>query len=110
MVAINITLSLFLFYLCAILTQTQEIIELFVSSYGIDGDQCGDETNPCGTLYHSSKVINEMAVNQATVNVIDGQNRTEISNYYVLNNSDNYDPCLPIPFHKKIIKIIFNPD
>ena len=66
------------------------------------------KTKKGGTLYYVSLLINNPDPSQYTldfninetihINVIDGQNKTEISKYKELNNTNNWNPCLPMPF------------
>eukprot|EP01084_Bolivina_argentea_P152182 265507_1 len=64
-----------------------------VSKNGIDSSDCGNETNPCGTLYKVSTFKGEYS-DDLEIYVLDGQNTTEIINYVALNNTYNYDPCI----------------
>eukprot|EP01084_Bolivina_argentea_P287748 493754_1 len=71
-----------------------------VSKSGIDSPDCGNETNPCGTLYKVSTLISKGYWKDhldVEIYVLDGQNTTEIINYVALNNTYNYDPCILKP-------------
>ena len=44
-----------------------------------------------------------------TIYIIDGQNITQIKQYMQLNNTNNWNPCIPMPFDNSIdIILIFN--
>eukprot|EP01083_Nonionella_stella_P046425 124337_1 len=87
--------------------------EIHVSKKGSDHSSCGDATDPCGTLYKASLEINatDILYYMWTVGAIfvDGQNETDINQYISSDNTNNYDPCLPIPFDPtRHIFIMFN--
>eukprot|EP01084_Bolivina_argentea_P319466 554121_1 len=112
-------LPLFLFF-SAIYTvsQTQNFIEYFVASNGLDSQQCGNLTYPCGTLYQTSILINtqQLSNEEYNITVINGQNLNEIIKYHTFNinninntnNTNKYNPCFPKPFNsRKNIEISF---
>ena len=52
-----------------------------------------------GTLYHASILINSgFSDIHHQIYVIDGQNITQINDYKQLNNTDAWNPCIPMPF------------
>eukprot|EP01084_Bolivina_argentea_P032524 60186_1 len=81
---------------------------LFVSRNGMDSNQCGNWTNPCGTLNEASYHIKISTLQNAIINVIDGQNETDIASWNTMNDT-RLDPCLPLSFPSdKSITITFN--
>eukprot|EP01084_Bolivina_argentea_P281231 481144_1 len=99
------------FTICCMILEvvtTQDFVQ-FVSRNGRDNNECGNQTNPCGTLYTASIHIKQSTFENCIINLIDGQNETEIINYNTLNNTNGFNPCLPIPFSSnKSIIITFN--
>eukprot|EP01083_Nonionella_stella_P066591 175475_1 len=72
--------------------------QIFVGRNGYDHVSCGTRTNPCGTLFMASKILNETSTERHDIYVIDGQNETQIETYLASQTITTYDPCLPIPF------------
>eukprot|EP01084_Bolivina_argentea_P236226 397254_1 len=98
------------FFTAVVLISTVRSIEYFISESGIDDPLCGNETDPCGSLYAVSLLINKTWNEYDEIYIIDGQNDSLLMTYFILNNTNSYDPCLPIPFDKsKTINITFNP-
>eukprot|EP01084_Bolivina_argentea_P239805 402981_1 len=67
---------------------------IYVSKNGLDSNPCGSSLEPCGTLFFASKLVNK----NVRELFIDGQNETQIMNYYKQPNQ-LYHPCLPQPFN-----------
>eukprot|EP01084_Bolivina_argentea_P085015 153684_1 len=77
---------------------------VYVSTHGVDVEDCGSFTKPCGTLYFGSTLL-DIWSNISTIYVVDGQNESIIQSYIdnIKNNNntnDNstnkyYSPCLP---------------
>ena len=70
-------------------------------------------TKKGGTLYYVSLLINNRSEDTTFyVNIIDGQNVTEISKYKQLNNRNNcsWNPCIPMPFGDVHITFLSNND
>eukprot|EP01084_Bolivina_argentea_P271002 460959_1 len=86
----------------------------FISKDGIDTNTCGDVSNPCGTMYYTSYLMKQnKGIDPIEIYLIDGQNETEIMQYLINNNTNNYDPCLPMPFNyneftSRAVNITFN--
>eukprot|EP01084_Bolivina_argentea_P267607 454312_1 len=79
---------------------------VFVSRNGTDSDECGNCTNPCGTLFGATTY--NKTLESLIINVMDGQNEAEILLWNTINNL-TYDPCLPSPFNSiKSVTITFN--
>eukprot|EP01084_Bolivina_argentea_P047931 88365_1 len=77
----------------------QQSQNYYIAKYGSDDQpMCGNITNPCGTLYFVSSCIQNSLNSEFVIIVMDGQNKSDINQYHQLQNTDNYDPCLPIPF------------
>ena len=56
-----------------------------------------------GTLYHTSMLINNIngsgfELDVYVIYIIDGQNATQIEEYKQLNNTNKWNPCIPMPF------------
>eukprot|EP01084_Bolivina_argentea_P157515 274480_1 len=70
----------------------------FISKSGINNPACGNQQNPCMSLYYVSTLITLLSINSTNedyiINIIDGQNYTTNSQ----TNTTVYNPCLPIPF------------
>eukprot|EP01084_Bolivina_argentea_P309866 536024_1 len=81
----------------------------FISEHGTDASLCGNQLNPCATLYFASILINEGVNNHNEIYIVDGQNITQILFYQQLNNTHNWDPCIPTRFYgNKSLAITFN--
>eukprot|EP01083_Nonionella_stella_P105403 303163_1 len=80
--------------------------EYIVSTNGLDSTGCGNWTNPCGTLYFASTLVEQSEIEQATLYVLDGQSETDIVQYHM----NPYHPCFPPPLGSENITITFNPD
>eukprot|EP01084_Bolivina_argentea_P221127 374601_1 len=103
MSAIFRSLALF----CLLLLHTQSN-SYFVSKNGIDSNDCGNDNNPCGTLYFVSILINDGNKNYNdtdTIYIIDGQNKDTIQQYIKNNTTNNWNPCLPVTFDKTYRKL-----
>ena len=46
---------------------------------------------------------------EEAITIIDGQNETQINTYIQLNNTNQWDPCLPKPFDATEITVLFDP-
>eukprot|EP01084_Bolivina_argentea_P279301 477485_1 len=81
---------------------------VFVSKHGYDFAFCGNSTTTaCGTMYFASTIINDQHNDYEMI--INGQNKTDIINYHHLQNTNRFDPCLPVTFNNDIhITISFN--
>eukprot|EP01084_Bolivina_argentea_P282731 484023_1 len=88
---------------------SKAVEQYYIGKNGFDNHICGNtETNPCGTLYFVSLFVNNSSNSKFIINVMVGQNETEILAYQKLNNTNNYDPCLPKPFdYSKQITLTF---
>eukprot|EP01084_Bolivina_argentea_P239804 402980_1 len=74
---------------------------VYVSKNGMDSNSCGSSPDqPCGTLFFASKLINK----NVTELFIDGQNETEIMNYY--QQQQSYHPCMPQPFSNTTSELV----
>eukprot|EP01084_Bolivina_argentea_P274743 468354_1 len=86
--------------LILIVIATNQAIDIYIDSVGLDFPDCGNETNPCGTLYHGSSFM-EQIINDATFAEItfhiNGQNITQITN--AINNNITYNPCTSAPIN-----------
>eukprot|EP01084_Bolivina_argentea_P146356 256290_1 len=103
----TVTVVLFLSIILSVaVTQTQNAIQYFVASNGSDSHHCTNHTNPCGTLYQISVLIQtQQSLNETyKITVINGQNENEIIKHQTLNDTNHYNPCFPKPFNssKKI--------
>eukprot|EP01083_Nonionella_stella_P098536 277138_1 len=97
-------------------SQSHTCISYYVGANGIDIMSCGmTASDPCGTLYKASELIQLSSTNVSTsfcINVLDGQNQNEITKYHTSNSvsSNGYNPCLPMLFNATLdIVITFNP-
>ena len=75
----------------------------YLSKNGIDHPLCGSINNPCGSLFQASSNLNNVTneiIQQIppTIYVIDGQNQSEIQRHLIMDDTNGYDPCLPLPF------------
>ena len=53
-----------------------------------------------GTLYYVSNLINDQSdFKDIEIHVTDGQNIKQIQQYQQLNNTNQWNPCIPITFH-----------
>eukprot|EP01084_Bolivina_argentea_P146355 256289_1 len=98
--ALDLLAIFILFSVTNTIIQTSNYVEYFVASNGYDSNQCGNSTNPCGTLYQTSMLIQQQSsitYEEYRINVINGQNKNEIQNYYTLNNTNKFNPCFPKP-------------
>ena len=76
-------------------TSILKTTNIYISQTGNDNVNCGDISNPCGTLYYASTFYNSEST---SINFyIEGQSTTLISNYVNTNNTNGYHPCLPKP-------------
>eukprot|EP01084_Bolivina_argentea_P160642 279709_1 len=78
-----------------------------VSKDGRDVAECGNYTNPCGTMYYASTLINnapiadDYSASFYTMYIMDGQNRSQIEQYQKLSKFFNTNnPCIPKKFEK----------
>ena len=70
-------------------------LNIYVSKFGVDNDTCGAIESPCGTLYYSSIIYNNVIDSEYMLNIINGQNESQILEYITNNNTDGWHPCLP---------------
>eukprot|EP01084_Bolivina_argentea_P171190 296582_1 len=99
--ALDLLTVIIFFSVTNAIIQTSNSVEYFVASNGYDSNQCGNSTNPCGTLYQTSMLIQQQQqsfIEEFRINVINGQNKNEIQQYYTLNNTNKFNPCFPKPF------------
>ena len=72
-----------------------------MSKNGSDTAKCGTILYPCATLYWASTKINQTYAYQEDlshiIHVIDGQNIPQIMQYKQVNETNGWNPCLPIP-------------
>eukprot|EP01084_Bolivina_argentea_P315469 546540_1 len=86
---VNTTMVLLCLNTCdTILAACKQTNQYYLSKYGSDSDMCGNMTYPCGTLYFVSLCINRSTHAEFEVNIIDGQNKTEIDIYYQTGNTN----------------------
>eukprot|EP01084_Bolivina_argentea_P006728 12738_1 len=86
---------------------------IFVSNVGHDHIECAAGITACGTLYYASMMATQNLSDYGFVDIQinQGQNETDISNYFNNFNLNQsiYHPCLPITFQDiGYLKITFN--
>eukprot|EP01084_Bolivina_argentea_P258748 436350_1 len=88
------SLCMMRFILSFIVISIANSVEYFISKNGTDNPACGNQHNPCMTLYYVSTLIQLSKNNVHIINIIDGQSHT----INIQNNNTIYNPCLPMPF------------
>eukprot|EP01084_Bolivina_argentea_P099773 179304_1 len=81
--------------------------QYYISLNGTDVADCGEYNNPCGTLYYISYLMlhDSYPYHDPFIYIIDGQNQAQIEYYKLLNNTNGWNPCLPMTV--STIKITF---
>eukprot|EP01084_Bolivina_argentea_P292983 503838_1 len=78
-------------FLIILFLHTASCLHTYISKYGSDQPQCGEISNPCGTLDYAT--YRQFEEDHLYFHVIDGQNETDIK--YWININSGYHPCLP---------------
>eukprot|EP01084_Bolivina_argentea_P107323 191888_1 len=111
----------YLFAICFIaIAEIANGINYYISNAGIDGNTCGTLSQPCGTMYKLSIIINPLPYNDTTNIFISGQNEQQLNEYISdVNFRPQHHPCLfntldivenhPQTKSNSSINIIFDP-